>query len=246
MAIARHSAPAATEDNTCDTSYTFAVDVGSGSDRCLVVIVYAEQDSGPGSQDVSSMTYNGTAMTEAVESVAPSSASTSEEVYLWYLLNPDANSNNLVVNMGAVGQDVVIQPLVYTGVDSIGDIDSTAAADTAHSTLTLTTTKDNSLIVCGISTEVAAAGPITPDADTVEVVDDFMPTLDTLGMNWFVGERATTSISSYAVGGTQTGANAPRDHNMVALELKEVAAAGGDAPTGTFYGPLGGCFAGPI
>jgi hypothetical protein len=121
---------------TTGTSLTpFAHDVGSGSDRLLVVGVLG--DVGGGADDVS-VTYNGVSMSLGVKNV---NGSVNRLVYLFYLLNPDSGSHNVAVSAGS-SHLLTGAAVHYTGV---GSLDTTGTNQTSGSsiTTTITTGEDN-------------------------------------------------------------------------------------------------------
>ncbi len=105
---------------------TVAYTVGGGSDRLLVVGVVGDT----GSDLISGVTYNGTAMTLA-DSFAPGNRYS----YLFYLLNPSTGSNNVVVTNSS-NCYILAQAADYSGV---GSFDAKIEAQTAGTATTKTT-----------------------------------------------------------------------------------------------------------
>src|SRR4030042_4820533 len=74
-------------------SFTMTVDVGSGSNRLLVVCLLTRSSV---LQTVTAMTYNGVALSQAVY-VDETSTSLDLRAEIWYLANPTSGSNTLSV-----------------------------------------------------------------------------------------------------------------------------------------------------
>lgn len=107
---------------------TFAHTVGSGNDRLL--IVHAVQwNSGVGT--VSSVTYNGVALTQI--SGAAITFSTNFRSEGWYLIAPDVGTFNVVVTWSASQTMVSATALNYTGVHQSNPF-GTAATNSGNST----------------------------------------------------------------------------------------------------------------
>ena len=110
MAIAFDAAVGG-EDNTAGTSITLSLTVGSGSDRMLVVGVGTGVTGGI--YRVSGVTYNGDAMTQRVGTIAPQANFVHG---LWYLINPDSGTNNVVASFSTSASLSWMGAAAYTGV----------------------------------------------------------------------------------------------------------------------------------
>jgi hypothetical protein len=128
----------------------------SGSDRVLAVVVTSNRA-------INGVTYNGVSMTQgAVATIF----STDSKVY--YLLNPATGANNIVVTIASSG-DVIAGGVSFTGADAVGANASgtLAGADTTIST-NITTTKDNSFVVCAQGTNGASLLTFTQNSGQTE------------------------------------------------------------------------------
>lgn len=132
----------------------------AGSDRMLVVAISTEQ-----TKTVSSITYNGIALTQAGSETRVSGSLRSE---IWYIVNPPLGTYGLLVTMSApayisgvayslTNTDQGSQPDVFGGNNSLG----TAVSET------ITTATDNALIIDSLSTGFL---PITHTAGTGQTV----------------------------------------------------------------------------
>lgn len=127
-----------------DSSITFSLTVGSGTDRYLIVA--GGNDDG-GGVTCSSATYNGVSMTEAVE------AGTGAHACLYYLLNPDSGTHNVVVTMSG-SADISMGAVSFTGADQAAPDDSDyEETSSTTTTVNLTSTVDNSWIATLVLSE---------------------------------------------------------------------------------------------
>ena len=144
----------------------------TGSDLILVVGVLNVPPSGSASAPTG-VTYNGDAMTKITDK---SSGSGRQKNSLWYLINPDTGTHDVVVTLGGNNYIGAIS-CSYTGVAQSGALDvyeAAADSDNERSTpssphqITVTTTEDNELLVSFMgmrdteaSTKLAASSPLT-------------------------------------------------------------------------------------
>jgi hypothetical protein len=155
MAISHHGN--STAQKVAGTSITFAFDVGTATDRVLVV-AFSAQDSPSGDQ-----TYAAVAMTFRVSSLAQTANNN-----LYSLDDPTINSNNVVITVGAAGQ-IQATATSYNGADTIGATTTSNGASSTP-TITLTTTQNDSFMVHNVSENTATDD--TPDVGTRLTVDD--------------------------------------------------------------------------
>lgn len=128
------------------TPYSFTT---SGSDRLLLIGLATPG----GSDNISSVTYNGVAMTRYVQAVDASNYS----IYLYYLLNPASGANNYVVT----GSGVIFGQVVsYTGVSQTGfpDAGSTNQSTGTSQTTSLTTVANNCWVFAFFEFNVSQSG----------------------------------------------------------------------------------------
>src|SRR3990167_1458124 len=76
---------------------TLAVNVGTGANRLLVVVITTDDAT----VDINTLTYAGVALTEAVDFTDTDQEP--ERVWLYYLVNPAQNTNNLVIDFAGTG-----------------------------------------------------------------------------------------------------------------------------------------------
>ncbi len=140
-AIARQSTAGNGSGNFSGTgSKTFAITVDAGDNRLLVVGVYAGLQKTPVEYNVTGVTYNGVAMTEAGHNNTYAAGATS----VWYLAAPDVGTYNVVVTWSGTTSEGNAWAQVYTGTDGLRDAVITGG-ETNNTTLTLsiTTVADN-------------------------------------------------------------------------------------------------------
>src|SRR5574343_100946 len=115
------------------TSLTYAIDC-TGSDFLIVGCSYN------GSGSITSVTYNGTAMTQAVsDSHTPGSNTSFSAIY--YLYAPSTGSNNVVVTFNSSPSSRIRSAAAcYSGVDTSGQPDATQKNYTASGTTLSCTT----------------------------------------------------------------------------------------------------------
>lgn len=146
MAIALESV---TTDWDGATNYSFAVNAGTGANRCLVLLV-GIQDSNHGNYPVVSATYNGVSLTK----IRSDEAAGNNRTEIWYLKNPTSGSNTLQINgTGAVLKFYGVY--ILTGVDQTNPVDAqngTSGNSSAPST-SVTTVAANAFIVSTLSHE---------------------------------------------------------------------------------------------
>jgi hypothetical protein len=106
-------------------SITFAHTVGNGSDRIIFV-------AARGQEDISSVTYNGDALTLAVGD--------GSNLSIYYLVNPDSGANNVVVTCAGSGF-IYASSASYTGAAQVDPINETTSGSGNPTTLTVTTTR---------------------------------------------------------------------------------------------------------
>jgi hypothetical protein len=140
------------------TSFTYSYTTG-GSDRLLIVQLYWQN-----SRTVSTITYNGVAMTAVV---SPLDTGGGERHGMWYLVNPASGANNLSVTFSGTTPYVALLSS-YTGIDQASPIGATRTetgleTGTSYSEA-LTTTTNDSWIVWG--TREYAGRTISAGADT--------------------------------------------------------------------------------
>jgi hypothetical protein len=118
----------ASSDNSSGVSdLTFDHTIGSGCNRLLVVCIAAEEDSPDA--DVVTVTYNGVALTQAVEH-SPST-STQMQTEIWYMLEanlPAAGTYSVYIECPSLNGNIVAGAISVSGVKQEGP-EATAVND---------------------------------------------------------------------------------------------------------------------
>ena len=129
----------------------------NGSERLLVVGVSFNPGAG---RNVSSVTYNGAAMT-----AAGNRAGSNDEIAIYYLVNPDLGTNNVVVTFNTSVTEAVAGAISLTGVDQAAPIGTFASNTTSSSNASVSVTGlANGIIVDTVAWSYAptpTGGPTT-------------------------------------------------------------------------------------
>jgi len=122
-------------------SYT----VGTESDRVLVVIVSSETSG----EDVNSVEFGGTALTEGAEAKEPSSGFLNT-ASVWYLPNPSGTAS-VTADFSSVSATIVA--LYLSGVDTASPIDTTATGTSSSSpnSVSITPSSSDAQVIAGFS-----------------------------------------------------------------------------------------------
>jgi hypothetical protein len=123
----------------------------TGSDRFLVVGVGNQSDAGT---DVTGVTYNGVAMTQAIKRTNAQN----DSVYLYYLINPAEGANNIVVTRSDTTGTCFVRGYSLTGAKQSGQPDATTSNLSTSSplTTTLTTVAENTWSVAMVYNQEGA------------------------------------------------------------------------------------------
>lgn len=126
------------------TSLTWA-HTCTGSNLILIVTTTVEQGD-----RVTSVTYNGVAMTQGIKA-----SNSTDELYIYYLVNPSTGANNIVVNVSP-SSDIHGASASYTGASQTGQPDATnsvrnIAIGAGDHTVSLTVVANNSWLVATYS-----------------------------------------------------------------------------------------------
>ena len=117
----------------------------SGTDRCLVVLVTTYVAGGT---TVSSVTYNGTAMTNAGSQTSPSGNS---RVTIFYLANPSSGAHDIVVTLAASADDLFVAGLSFTDVHQATPTGTFVSANGTSTTPSVVATSETGgMVVDGI------------------------------------------------------------------------------------------------
>ena len=159
MALAVDATSHATAETADDNSITWAHTVGVGANKLVALVGNGLGDT-VANRQVSTMTYNGVAMTEAVDSNAATWASSS----IWYLDSPTADGapHNIVVTWAATQSQKAGVGISFTdaatGVAAVGE----NTASTANPSLTIVDSQSGDICVSVLFSDTG------PDATTTE------------------------------------------------------------------------------
>lgn len=129
------------------SSITISLTVGNNNNRLLVVGVMSEEPGAPtGNLVVSGITYDGVALTK-IDADQETGASTTR-CELWYLLNPNTGTHNVVITFTGSIQGAFGGAISYYGVKQVApEISAKAHATGTDPTVTLITSASNALVV---------------------------------------------------------------------------------------------------
>jgi hypothetical protein len=178
-----------------------------GSDK-LVVIVTGEHNFGGTNTggNVSGLTYNGTAMTQAVQ--RQPTAANILVAGIWYLDNPGNQAASFAVTAGGNGNNYVFTVLRLSGtLDGVG---ATAISALDSKTVNLTTTAADSLVLAmhglGGDGNTAATSAITVDSPGTKVTN-VSHSSNWVGQVVSSTEVASAGTATYGFTGGATGGN---------------------------------------
>lgn len=154
---------ATSQGSAASATVTISHTIGSGSNRALVVACYGNNQN----QSATGVTYpkggSATAMTSAGTTAGGSP--TSGDTNMWYMLNPDTGTGNIVATFNTATNSNTCHATSYTGVAQAGQPDAytfkNLTAATQNITTTLTTIANNTWTVLyvragGVGTAITA------------------------------------------------------------------------------------------
>jgi hypothetical protein len=153
FSLASNGTPGIGYDNSIDggnnggttTSLTYSYTVGTGSNRLLLVNLIGDTMA----DDISSVTYNGAALTLIGKVQAPSN----NWQYLYYLVNPASGAHNIVVTAGSAHY-LISEAASWYNVNQSGQVDAstinTAPAGATSFSTSLTTVSNGALVAQGL------------------------------------------------------------------------------------------------
>ena len=186
-AIALDTAPSTLQNCSGCSSLTYSHTV-TGSNPLIVVGALTDVS-------VTSVTYNGAAMTITPESPVQA-GSESLRSRLYYKFAPSTGANNVVISLGGT-TTVYSHSASYTGVASSATLDNHASSLTSSATtasLTIQVCTANSWIV-GMWRNDAAGGPTAGANTTMRATDSAGPLGDTNGAQSTGNQSITATIS---------------------------------------------------
>lgn len=165
-AIAVDDTSSKTRDNKSSITWTHTC---TGSNLILVVSL-AMRDGKVDDRNVGSVTYNGTALTKAVDL---DDAGNLYNVEIWYLVNPDTGSAYDIVASNVSGEACTIftvGAVSLTGVDQTTGLDaSNSDTGTGSPTVDVTTIADDCYLVDSMYTLQHSGGKVSVGANQVEI-----------------------------------------------------------------------------
>jgi len=177
------------------TSVTFAFST-TGSNRLLLVGVL---QVATGSDVVSSVTYNGVALTR-INTVTFLNGNRRNNLY--YLLAPATGSNNCVVTLSSGIDNSRIHAFSYTGVRQSDQPDA-SNTNSHEMPYTSTTIANVSVTTVAANCRIMGFGGSMSGGFTVDV----NTTKDGGGAAYWCVSRAVTTAGAYTIGGTQNSSN---------------------------------------
>lgn len=221
---------------------TFAHTVGSGDDRALVVGILGNN----GADDITSVTYNGAALTFVTSYYTGFVLRRSS---VWILLNPDSGTHNVVISIGSA-QYLWGSAASYTGAAQSAQPNTfIAQANFNPLTATVTTTVNDCWLVMF---EQGYPGSVTA-YDGVERTRDFSSPYNT----WWLGDTNASVGAAGSHGFTVTRTGSTNDFSvqiLIALApssgitetarvgLSEVATVSASGATGAFSSAFSNAF----
>lgn len=160
-----------------------------GSNRILFVVTEGQNNCG-----ANSVTYNGTSLTQIQSNISGGNSDISS---LWYLVNPSAGSNNVVINRGCGSGWFGGAAVSYTGVHQSNPINAsgTSTGSGTSASKSLTTTVDNTwgfLVALATATKTAST-------NATQIYNDFndhTSVYDNSGVAPFTSSGSYTMASS--------------------------------------------------
>lgn len=140
---------------TNTTSITTSFNVGSGSNRLVVLGVESYDSGGEADCQVTSATYNGVSMTQSVEKVGLSGTNNWTES--WELVNPTSGTNNAVSNFAGTCTVADNYLVALNGVHQSSYINATSSGTcdtTPNCSTSVTTTVDKAWTMSIVGTEI--------------------------------------------------------------------------------------------
>ncbi|MEZ4868799.1 MAG: SdrD B-like domain-containing protein [Caldilineaceae bacterium] len=142
------SAASSSSGQTVST-HSFSYNSGStGSNRILLVgVAYRNNDS----ETVSSVNYNGQALTQVGTAQNSSGGTPDGRIYIFYLLNPSTGSHTLQVNWNSnLNQGAVIGAVTYANVDQTTPLGTFASASNTSTSPSVTVASAANELVFGV------------------------------------------------------------------------------------------------
>lgn len=194
--------------NPIGTSYNLAHTI-SGANRLLLVFLYFDD----GTDNISTCTYNGTAMTQHANFQRYDNA---QRTYVYYLAAPDTGTNNINITFPSSKDYGMVLGQSYTGVAQSAPEAKTEVRESSGAISgAVTTLTDNAWVVGYMHSDATKSTPASGSTNRAG------STATTLGCDT---NAAVTPTGSTTVGWTNTGV-----HTGAVMSIAPVAATGGTA-----------------
>lgn len=158
--IAFDSASSTTISGSSINSMNWQHTTGNGDDRILIVTIDTSRSNGGTPKTVSSVTYDGVALTKAAE-VAYSS-DPRIQTYLYYLVNPSSGTKTITVvfSSGGTSMQAVAGSVTYTNVNQTNPLQAynTNSGSGTSQSVSLTATGSNNKLLIGHMSSFRTSG----------------------------------------------------------------------------------------
>lgn len=155
------------------TSHSVSHTIGSDSDRLLVAFVTTENPDETEPPDITSVTYNGVAMTQAAnEWIANGKTNRYTMFYMLESDLPTTGAYTLAANFNGSNQQIIIGAMSFSGVSQttgLHEISTNEATDQASITTAININRNNSLVVT--MTGNSDTDTSTPNSGQTEAYD---------------------------------------------------------------------------
>lgn len=201
-----------------------AITVPSVTDGMLAVSLSYLFNSG--TRTVSGVTFDGTALTN--QTSANSGGSVTHRHEWWTLDDPTATTGDVVVSYTADMRATRATAYMFSGTDGVGATqESTAVTDSP--TLSITTTRADSLVVAGLFIDGGDTDPFTPGSGITERKDAALAGR----FGYWDGEKGVASPGATTMDVT---ASASDDSALTAIEIRSPVAAASGLGHGSLLG----------
>lgn len=208
MAIITLDSNSRGNDSAFQTSLTWA-HTCSGENRVLYVLTSIESDTAPHSdQTVSSVTYNGVALTKITSVYVTGD----NGVEIWQLIAPSTGANNIVVTYTGEVDGSFGAGISFNGVDQTVPTNVSGTNQTTPAGANVATSVTTSAIGCVLLNIAHATGStvtLTKDASDTQLYNEATTSDFTTG----VAYRITTTQGSF----TSTWTTSPNDQMVIAM-----------------------------
>ena len=226
-----------TAANSANVTYTQAYTLGTSTDWLLVAVQSEGRVTASPPADVTSVKWNGVALTKIDEQISPVDATPEGVTVEWWGVHNPGNqgeTHNITVETSTAsgGHDLSSMSFtiyeVYGGADSsIATIAKGTSTLSTSLALNITTTAAGSIVLSSASQYNGSGGPYTPGTDITETVDSTTGASATSDHTYWSGAKVQGSINTYAVGCVSTGS--AQNGAIMAIEIKP-APAGSTVP----------------